>query len=169
MKSVIMLAMHGAPPKDFPERETAELFGLHARLEHASGPERAGLERRYAELDAKMRAWPRTAQNDPFYVGAHDVADHLGRATGCEVVVGFNEFCAPSLDEALDQAAMQAADRVVVITPMMTRGGEHSEVDIPAAIRRAQERHPGLSIRYVWPFEASDVAAFLAARIQRFG
>jgi sirohydrochlorin cobaltochelatase len=169
MKSVIMLAMHGAPPKDFPERETAELFGLHARLEHAAGPERAGLERRYAELDAKMRAWPRTAQNDPFYVGARDVADHLGRATGCEVVVGFNEFCAPSLDEALDHAVAKAADRVIVITPMMTRGGEHSEVDIPAAIRRAQERHPGLSIRYVWPFEASDVAAFLAAQIRRFG
>ncbi len=59
MTTVIVLAMHGAPPNDFPERETAELFGLHARLEHAHEPERAALEHRHAELDAKMRAWPR--------------------------------------------------------------------------------------------------------------
>jgi len=53
---MIVLAMHGAPPNDFPQHEMAELFGLHARLEHMAGPERAALERRHAELDVKMRA-----------------------------------------------------------------------------------------------------------------
>ena len=168
MSQVIVLAMHGAPPRDFPEREMAEFMGLHARLEHASGPERAALDRRYAELDARMRAWPRTPHNDPFYVGTQELAGHLRRATGLEVIAGFNEFCAPSLDEALDRAA-QNAETVVVVTPMMTRGGEHSEVDIPAAIERARERHPRLAIRYAWPFETGAVAQFLAAQIARSG
>ncbi|HKZ85906.1 MAG TPA: CbiX/SirB N-terminal domain-containing protein [Anaerolineae bacterium] len=139
---------------------------MHARLEHAGGPERAGLERRYAELDARMRAWPRTPYNDPFHAGTQELAEHLRRATGLEVIAGFNEFCAPSLDEALDQAAGRA-DSVVVVTPMMTRGGEHSEVDIPAAIERARERNPRLAVRYAWPFETGAVAQFLAAQIAR--
>ena len=165
MQTIIVLAMHGAPPNDFPQREIAEWFGLHARLEHAAGAERTALERRHAELDAKMREWPRTAQNDPFYTGSQELTAHLSHATGREVILGFNEFCAPSLDDALDQAIAQEAEQVLVITPMMTRGGEHAEADIPAAIQRARERHPKTPIVYAWPFEASKVAQFLAVQV----
>ena len=49
----------------------------------------------------------------------------------------------------------------------MTRGGEHSESDIPAAVQRAQSRHPGLPIVYAWPFDTGAVARFLAAQIAR--
>lgn len=167
-KIMIVLAMHGAPPNDFPRHEMAELFGLHARLEHAAGPERTALERRHAELDAKVRAWLRTAQNDPYHAGSQDLAAYLNRATGHEVIVGFNEFCAPDLDEALDQAIALGADKVIVVTPMMTPGGEHSEVDIPQAIRRAQTQHPEIPIVYAWPFQAPEVAQFLATQIARF-
>ncbi len=164
---VIVLTMHGAPPNDFPKGEMGEFFSLHARLEHAAGPERAALERRYAELEARMRAWPRTAQNDRFWAASYELAAHLNQATGHEVRVGFNEFCAPDLDEALEQAVARGAERVIVTTPMMTPGGEHAAVDIPAAIRRAQERHPDVSMAYAWPFEVSQVAQFLAEQIRR--
>ena len=167
MQQVLVLAMHGAPPNDFPRAEVAELVGLHSRLEQVAGPQREALARRHDELDAIMRAWPRTPRNDPFWAASMEMADHLSRATGFEVIVGFNEFCAPDLDEALDQAASRHMQTITVITPMMTRGGEHAEVDIPGAIRRAQERHPGQTIRYVWPFEMDDVARFLAAQIGR--
>jgi len=47
-------------------------------------------------------------------------------------VVGFNEFCAFCLVEAIDQAAAQGANKVNVITTIiMTQGGEHSENDMP--------------------------------------
>jgi sirohydrochlorin cobaltochelatase len=59
------------------------------------------------------------------------LAAQLAQARGLEVLVGFNEFCAPSLDEAFAQAVAQGAQRVVVITPMMTRGGEHAEALCP--------------------------------------
>lgn len=165
---MIVLAMHGAPPRDFPEKDAEELFGLHGRMAHADGAEREALEHRHAELEAKMRTWPRTLQNDPFHAGSIQLADQLSRASGCPVVTGFNEFCAPDLDEALDQAAARSGGRVVVVTPMMTRGGGHSEVDIPAAIQRAQARHPGIEIVYVWPFDLCEVADFLASQISRY-
>jgi sirohydrochlorin cobaltochelatase len=169
MKEVIVLAMHGAPPNDFPRGQVAEFFGLHGRLEHASGPERERLQHRHDELEAEMRAWPRTAENDPFWAASLELGAELREATGQEVVVGFNEFCAPSLDEALGQAVEAGAAEVTVVTPMMTRGGEHSEVEIPATVRRAEARHDGVSFRYVWPFETKEVARFLAAQIEKSG
>jgi sirohydrochlorin cobaltochelatase len=84
------------------------------------------------------------------------------------VIVGFNEFCAPSLDDALNRGIALGAEKVIVVTPMMTRGGEHAEVDIPAAIRAAQARHPEIPIIYAWPFRVSEVADFLAAHVAGF-
>jgi sirohydrochlorin cobaltochelatase len=165
--AVIVLAMHGAPPNDFSPCELSEYFNLHMQLEQMRGPQHATLEARYAELDAKIRAWPRTAENDPFYAGSLALAQQLRQAAGHEVIMGFNEFCAPSLDEALDQAAVQLPDKVIAITPMMTRGGAHSEHDIPVAIQRAQARHPSINFIYVWPFDLSAAANFLAAQIDR--
>lgn len=168
MKTVIVLVMHGAPANDFPRREMAEYFSLRARLEHAPPSERGPLAHRYAELDAKVRAWPRTSENDPFSAASQELAEQLGQAAKCDVVLGFNEFCAPTLDQALDEAVQQGAEEVIVITPMMTRGGEHATVDIPEAIQHAQKRHRGIPMVYAWPFEVSEVARFLVEQIERF-
>ncbi len=165
MTTIVVLAMHGAPPSDFPRQEASELFGLRGRLERAAPADRPALEARLSELDAKMRAWPRSAANDPYHAGSVDLAEHLRQATGRPVLVGFNEFCAPSLDDALDQAAAAQPGRVLVVTPMMTRGGEHVEREIPAAVARARSRHPEVRVEYLWPFDVTEVAGFLAARI----
>jgi sirohydrochlorin cobaltochelatase len=71
------------------------------------------------------------------------------------------------LGEALDRSAVAGAEKVAVITPMMTRGGGHATVDIPQAVSQAQERHSHVQYIYVWPFEVSDVAQFLAEQIDR--
>jgi sirohydrochlorin cobaltochelatase len=167
MKEVIVLAMHGAPPVDAPELQVALTVGLHMAMQHGPGPLRALIEGYHARLDTRIRTWPRTAENDPFYAASKAVAAALSRETGAEVIVGFNEFCSPDLDEALDQAAEQGPDRVWVVTPMLTRGGEHAESDIPQTISRARERHRGVEFAYAWPFEDTDVARFLAAQIER--
>ena len=160
--------MHGAPPNDVSPLAVIELVGLHEGLEHAPGLVRKLLEPRYHKLDARMRARPRTAQNDRFWAGSQELAERLQIASGLEVIVGFNEFCAPTLDEALDQAAT-GAGQVIVVTPMMTRGGEHAEVEIPAAIQQAQVRHPNVVFKYAWPLDVSAIAQFLAAQLDLTG
>ncbi len=167
-KVVIVLAMHGAPPLDFPREEMTEFMSLHARLGHAGGPDTSALRERYKELEARMRAWPRTGQNDPFYAGSQDLAKHLRQESGLEVIIGFNEFCAPTLDEVLERAAEREAEKIIVVTPMMTRGGEHSAIEIPEAIRRVQQKFPALKIIYAWPFPMEDIARFLSSQITRF-
>lgn len=167
-KAVILLAMHGSPPLDFPAGEMAEFMALHSQLGHAPGPMASAHKLRYDQLEAKMRGWPRTGQNDPFYAGSQELARHLRQESGLEVIIGFNEFCAPTLDEAFERTAAREAEKIVVVTPMMTRGGEHSAVDIPEAIRRAQQKFPAPKIVYAWPFASEDIARFLSSQVTRF-
>ena len=166
METAIVLAMHGAPPTDFPRAELVEFFDLHARLEHPGPGERAEVAARHDELEAKMRAWPRTELNDPFYAGSVGISQSLANTAGMPVILGFNEFCAPSLREALDQAGLDFR-RVVVITPMLTPGGEHAGADIPSQIEQARARNRRTQYIYAWPFETADIAAFLAAQVAR--
>jgi sirohydrochlorin cobaltochelatase len=163
MKTVVVLAMHGSPPRDFPGEEMQEFFGLQAR-EHQHPPA-GGHSPRFMELEARMRAFPRNEANDPFWKGSRELAAALERACGLSVLVGYNEFCAPSLEEAFDQAAASGAQKIIVVTPMMTRGGEHAENEIRSSINRAQERHPAIRIIYAWPFPIEDVATFLAKKL----
>jgi len=168
MKAVIVLAMHGAPPLDLPPGDLAEFMNLESRMGHLRRAGQAAIGRRQSELENKIRNWPRTPRNDAFHAGSQALAVELRRASGRKVILGFNEFCAPSLDEALDLAAGQGAEKILVVTPMMTRGGGHAESDIPAAIERARDRHPGEKFVYAWPFRASEVAVFLASHLDNF-
>jgi sirohydrochlorin cobaltochelatase len=51
---------------------------------------------------------------------------------------------------------------------MVTPGGSHSEIEIPAILRRVRCRYPEMAIRYAWPFDLSAVASLLAAQVKRF-
>ena len=166
MKIVIILAMHGMPPNDFPQKETLDYFMLHSRLENMPGPPPPVMQQQYEELDNKMRNWPRTQENDSYFYASNELAEEISSQTGYKVIVGFNEFCSPSLEEAFDAASKDGSEKIIVITPMMTRGGEHSEKDIPEAIERARKKFPRIQFSYVWPFNLSKVAAFLAEQIQ---
>ena len=55
-----------------------------------------------------------------------------------------------------------------MVTPMTTRGGAHSEKDIPDAVRRAEVRHPEVAYTYAWPLDPAAVAQFLASQIAHF-
>ena len=168
MNIAVVLAMHGVPPEDFPRGEMMELFGLHHRLEQLSGQEREALQKRHDELEERMRRWPRTPENDPFYFASLAIAREMEERLGDKVLVGFNEFCAPTVEEAIDEAVSLSPQKVVVLTPMMTRGGQHSERDIPRAVERARKKHPHVEMVYAWPFETSEVGAFLADHVGRF-
>ena len=145
-----------------------EFMSLHSRMGHSAVSHSPALEDRYEELEKQIREWPRTQANDSFFVSSHDIATALEKAAGQKVLVGFNEFCAPTLDEALERAFLFGAERIVVVTPMMTRGGEHSEKDILQAVEKARSTHKEVKFVYAWPFESSEIAEFLSEHVKRF-
>jgi sirohydrochlorin cobaltochelatase len=168
MKSIIVLAMHGVPPRDFPEKELAEFFRLHSQRAASTNNNQENPQDRYSFLNNKIRNWTRNEQNDPFHIASQELAKQLTEISGIEVIVGYNEFCAPSLEEALQSAVNKNADKIIIATPMMTRGGEHTEKEIPAKIKEFSKRCPKVEIKYAWPFDTLQVARFLSEHISRF-
>jgi sirohydrochlorin cobaltochelatase len=81
------------------------------------------------------------------------------------LAVGYNEFCQPTIAEAVTQVIQQGARRVLVIPSMLTPGGVHAERDIPQALAASRRAHPGVAIEYLWPFDLQQVAALLAAHV----
>ncbi len=162
----VILVGHGAPPSDAPPELVSRLKRLEGeRRRRGSPPPPPSVEER--ELDAKLRAWPRTAANDPYQGGIERLAIALRAALGgTDVVVAYNEFCAPSLEDAVRSVAARGTRRIVVVPSMLTRGGVHSEVEIPEALDAVRAELPaGVEVTYAWPFAEADVAALLAARV----
>jgi sirohydrochlorin ferrochelatase len=166
MKTIIVLAAHGAPATDC----TRGTIGMFMALE--SMPrlvKRFGFLQRLKDLlDLRIRCWPRTSANDPYREGVRVLAERLAAQTGDEVIAGYLEFCAPDIGACIDEAVGRGADRVIVATTMTTRGGEHSEVEILEIVEAAQMRHPSARIVYAWPFDTDRVARMFADEIARF-
>jgi sirohydrochlorin cobaltochelatase len=56
---------------------------------------------------------------------------------------------------------------VIVVTTMLTRGGEHAERDIPAAIARARTASHGVDFVYAWPFDDMAILRLLAEQVNK--
>ena len=122
---------------------------------------------RATELDAKIRGWPRHEGNDPYKAGLERLAAALKPLVPTELfAIGYNEFCRPTIAEAIAGVIGQGATRVVVLPTMMTPGGVHSERDIPNTLEAVRRMHPGVTIDYLWPFDLKAVAALLAAHVK---
>ena len=166
----VVLIGHGAPATDCPPQLVGELMSLEWR---AAGPaghghHHAAPEGRAAELDAKIRDWPRRPDNDPYKAGLERLAAELRpRLPASQFAIGYNEFCRPSIPEAIGQVIAQGATRVLVLPTMLTPGGVHSEVDIPRTLEAVRAAHPGVTIDYLWPYTLSQVAALLASHVER--
>ncbi len=64
---------------------------------------------------------------------------------GMSVKCGSLQFNSPSLEEAVEEAIQEGADRVVVVPFFLFRGA-HVVKDIPAMLRRVGEKHRGVEI-----------------------
>lgn len=161
--SVVILVGHGAPPLGFPREAVARLKALEGRRRATKGPMSAEEE----ALDREVRAFPRTAENDPYRAGLEMLAAALrARLGGATLLVAYNEFCGPSLEEAVAGAVERGAAHITVLPSMLTPGGVHAEVEIPESIAALRARFPALTLAYAWPFDLDAVAGLLAAQVE---
>jgi sirohydrochlorin ferrochelatase len=160
----VILVGHGGIPKDCPS-------DLVTKLKRLEGPRRQSgqpVSAEEAELDRKIRQWPRNAKTDPYRTGLEALASELRPLlNGALFAVAYNEFCAPTLEEAVADLVEQGVSDIVVITTMFTPGGSHSEVEIPEIIDQLRKQHPGIVLRYAWPFDLNLVAKTLAEQLRR--
>lgn len=165
VKEAVILIGHGAAASDTPRPLVAELKRLEGERQARRQPV---MSPREAELDRQVRDWPRTPHNDPYKTGVEEIAKALApKLGGRRLVTAYNEFCAPSVEDALDGLVREGFTRVILISTMYTRGGIHAEREIPDIVLDARKKHPGVLIEYAWPFDPAFLADFLAAQLAR--
>lgn len=160
-----MLVGHGGIPKDYPRELITKLRGLEAKRRAAGGPPTP----EEMDLDAKLRRWPRTPKTDPYQAGLEALAARLQPSLNGDLfAIAYNEFCAPTVEEAVKTLIAGGATAITVVPSMLTPGGSHSEMEIPETLEKLRAAHPGIELRYAWPFDLGQVAAMLAGQIRQF-
>jgi sirohydrochlorin cobaltochelatase len=161
----VILVGHGGIPKGCPLELVTKLKRLEAQRRAAKLPPSP----EEIELDTKIRQWPRTPETDPYQSGLEAVGAILHPyLNGDLFALAYNEFCAPTLEESVGDLIGQGATSIIVLTTMFTPGGSHSEIEIPEILDNLRPKHPGVVLRYAWPFDLALVANTLAQQIRRF-
>lgn len=159
-----VLVGHGAPPRDAPSEMVSRLKALEGRRRATRAP----ITDEERTLDAQLRSWPRTPTTDPYREGVLALAAALRKKlpVDTELLVAFNELCAPSLEEAIAARVASGEDDFTVVPTMLTPGGVHSEVEIPETIASLRAAHPHVRMRYLWPFDLDLLAELLVRHSQ---
>ncbi len=161
----VILVGHGGIPKGCPQELVTKLKRLEGQRRAAKMPASA----EEIELDTKIRQMPRTPETDPYQSGLESVAAQLKANLGDVLfAVAYNEFCAPTLEASVEELVQKGATHITVTTTMFTPGGSHSEIEIPEILDHLKPKHPGIELRYAWPFDLNLVANTLAEQIKRF-
>ncbi len=164
MKGVVLVG-HGGIPKDCPQDLVTKLKRLEAQRRAAKQqPSQEELE-----LDQKIRRWPRTKETDPYQSGLEAVGAMLRpHLNGMLFAMAYNEFCAPTLEEAVEDLVKQGVTSITVLTTMFTPGGSHSEVEIPEILDHLRPLYPAVELRYAWPFDLQLIAKILSEQLRRW-
>jgi sirohydrochlorin cobaltochelatase len=158
----VLLVGHGAVPKDYPGNAVTRLRTLEAQ-HRVSGDPPSDEER---ELQTRLRRWPRTPETDPYQAGLEALASHLRPLLpNVSLTIAYLEFCAPTLEEAVEHMVTTAVTDITVVPSMLTAGGVHSEVDIPTILDDIRKRHPMIDLRYAWPVDQRLLARMLAEQL----
>lgn len=151
----VVLVGHGSPPKDYPQERVAEYMRLKTRAELGD----IQAKQLFDKMDKEIRNW----------AGLKELAEEVNRAGSfVHVEAAFNEFCGPTLEEAIERVAKLKPDTVIVVSTMTTRGSEHSEVEIKEKVESVRKRYPNFRIVYAWPYDLRKQADFFAQHVRRF-
>jgi len=158
----VVLVGHGGIPKGYSSERVTRLKRLEAQRRAAGMP----MSEEERDLDQQIRQWPRTPETDPYQAGLELLAAHLKPLMqGAHFSTAYNEFCAPTLAEAIEKQVADGAKDITVVSTMFTPGGSHSEYEIPEDMAELRRAHPDVTLTYAWPFDLGKVAAMLAEHI----
>lgn len=164
LKAVILVG-HGGLPRDCP-REIIQQFKQLERERKGAGQPATVQEQ---ELEKRIREWPRTPENDPYKAGLELLAERLEPLLeGAPLTLAYNEFCAPTIEDAVADLVTQGVKHISVVPTMLTPGGSHSEIEIPEILDDLRSRYPDLDLRYAWPTDLDLLAGMLADHLKKF-
>ena len=165
LKKGIILVGHGGIPKGYPADEVSKLKRLEAQR-RASGKPMSAEE---LALDTKIRTWPRTPETDPYQAGLEALGAQMKpMVNGALFSLAYNEFCGPTLQQAVADLVKQGAQSITIVSTMFTPGGSHSEYEIPEELEELRKEYPSVTLQYAWPYNLNQVSKMLVDHISQF-
>ena len=164
-KSAVILVGHGGLPSDMPSEIVEKFMRVH------KGRVKSGesITEQEQELDSTIRKWERTKETDPYKFGLESLASSMKPFLSDYIIkTAYNEFCFPTIEEAVAELVEGGASHVSIITTMITRGGSHSEKEIPGEVQSLCSKYKNIHIEYAWPFDMEAFALFLSTHVQGF-
>ena len=164
-KKAVILVGHGGLPSDIPSEMVEKFMRVHKGRIKAGGP----ISQQEVELDTTIRNWERTPENDPYKSGLESLASHMETMLkGYVLKTAYNEFCYPAIEDAVAELANENVSKIIIVTTMITRGGSHSENEIPEELVALSSKYTNIDIQYAWPFSIEAFALFLTTHIKGF-
>ncbi len=147
----IVLVAPGAPPQDW-VKKNRDRWERFRELKK--------------DITAELKDWPSTVctfETDRLVTGMR----HQGGYRITEV--GYSAFTHPTVEEAIERAIAQGAQRVIVVPTILTSGNLETEMDIPEAVTAVQERHPEIEIVYAKPpFDRDPEVALILSKVREY-
>ena len=163
MKAIVLIG-HGGIPNNFPSEKVSRLKMLEAGRQHTHSP----ISDEEIKLDHEIRNWPRTPENDPFCFGIRSIAERMKiKIPDTKLIIAYNEFCGPSIEEAVADLVKDGYSDITLLTTMFTPGGVHSEFEIPVIVKNLRGIYPQIKLTYPWPFDLDAVAEFLLGHLKK--
>ena len=164
-KKAVILVGHGGLPSDIPSEIVEKFMRVHKGRIKSGGP----ITQQEVELDSSIRKWKRTPKNDPYKTGLETLASHMEPMLEDYVLkTAYNEFCYPAIEDAVEELVKENVTNIVIVTTMITRGGSHSENEIPEELSALRIKHPEIDIQYAWPYDMDVFASFLTTHVKIF-
>ena len=164
-KSAVVLVGHGGLPSDIPCEIFEKFMSVHKTRVKTESP----ISSQEVELDNTIRKWKRTPETDPYKFGLETLASHMKSfLKNYTVKTAYNEFCYPSIADAVKELADENFAKIILVTTMITRGGSHSEREIPEELEALRLKYRDIDIQYAWPFDTDTFALYLTTHVRTF-
>ena len=161
----VLLVGHGGLPKDIPQQVVESFMKIHKQRIRSG----SAITSQEKELESTIRNWKRTPESDPYKAGLENLASYMEpQLEGYIFKTAYNEFCYPSIETAVDELSQEDVSKIIIVTTMITRGGSHSEVEIPEELKELSAKYPDIDFQYAWPFAMESFASFLTDHIKNF-
>ena len=161
--TAILLVGHGGLPSDIP----SELVEKFMRTHKARIKANSEITKQEIELDRAIRMWKRTTETDPYKTGLEILASELKKhLIEYDIKTAYNEFCYPGIEDAVAELAEKNYSKIIILTTMITRGGSHSETEIPEEIEKLRKKYQTIDIQYAWPYCMDGFAKYLSGHIE---
>ena len=164
-KAAVILVGHGGLPSDIPPEIVEKFMRVH-KTRIKSGSQ---ISKEEVDLDNKIRMWERTPKTDPYKSGLESLASKMEPFLENYIVkTAYNEFCYPTIEESVEELSKENVSKIIIVTTMITRGGSHSEKEIPEELEALRLKYKDIHIQYAWPFDMDTFALFLTTHAKIF-